>query len=137
MAAPKRIFGTGLKLKIGTTDFYDNTVEWTLESSPADSDLQTFADVANGGSNDWALKIKAVQSTDPSSLMMYLFDHAGEEAAYEVAPHGNATATATQPHFKGTGTLPDVSRIGGAAGKKAYEFEVEMALTGKPAKVTQ
>lgn len=133
----KRIKGTKLSLKIDNTEYNGDATSYEFTHEDADAGLVTFADAADGNTKDWMLTVGLVQSTDPSSLFMQIWDNAGRTGVpYVLAPHGNATPTAAQPHFKGTLTLPLPARLGGEAGTAEYDTEAEFRLDGKPQKVT-
>ena len=57
--------------------------------------------------------------------------------AYIYAPHGNATASATQPHFTGTVKIGPRPSLGGAAGSSnTYVFDTVWEIVTGPTKVT-
>jgi len=102
----------------------------------------SFADAAAGGGRDWKLLLTAVQ--DPGnvdSVWSLVWDTPGAEVPVIVRPYGNATASATQPHYSGTCvvSLPDGDMLGGEADRSTsarWTVELEWAFTAKPTKVT-
>lgn len=131
-----RIKGKGLVFKLATVDYSADVTNIVLESEEADADVTTFADAAAGGATDWYFRGEAVQSTDAASLWSYLWTSAGEQnVAFLYAPHGNAIASVTKPHYTGTVTLGRKPSIGGDA-DSTWTFEFEIKLDAEPAKVT-
>lgn len=129
-----RIRGRQLSLKLGSpaTDHWADTTAVTLENEEASSDTVTFEDAAHpGGARQEFLSITGIQSTDPTSLWSYLWDHAGEDVPFTYAPHGNATPSTAQPHFIGTATIGARPTIGGEAGREnTYTFETRWDVVG-------
>lgn len=120
------------------TSYADDLKKW--EQVPAkkdDSDL-TFAEAAAGLGVDWAFKGTALVSWDAGSLFTMLYDNAGADLAIKLGPKGNATATATSPHFTGTVTVTLPPGFGNEARTtpEGAEFEFELAWTAVPTKVT-
>lgn len=99
MAASTRIKATNIKFKIGATDYAcdANMVELTLDDAPGD--VQTFCEVRVGG--QWSLQLDGITSGEDTSLYRILWDNFGSEVAFSIAPNGNASATADQPHYEG------------------------------------
>ena len=126
-----RIKGKSLTLTIGGTDYAADATDIVLENEEADGDVTTFADAAAGGAVQWFFTMNAVQSTDAASLWRFLWDSTGDEVAYVFAPHGNATPSASQPHFTGNVTIGSKPAIGGTAGE-TFTFEVRLDCTGEP-----
>lgn len=135
MPGSARIKGVALTLKIGSpgTDYKCDVTACTITNEEADSDVETFCDAAEGGARDFKMNITGIQSTDATSLWSYVWDNTGETVAYTYAPHGNAVATAAQPHFIGTVVIGPAPEIGGEAGKgNTFTFETVWDCTGKP-----
>lgn len=134
MAGSTRIRGTKLALTLGTpgVDFWADLTKWELSNEEADSDVTTFADAAEGGAEQWKLKLSAIQSTQTASFWAFVWDHAGEEVAFTVAPHGNTSPSIEQPHFIGQVRIGRKPSIGGEAGTGAYTFDVEWEVIGEP-----
>jgi hypothetical protein len=121
--------GKGLSLTI-------NSIEYNLDAksvalSSEDKDVITFADIASGA-KQWFFTVTALFDAGTGSLWRYVWDNAGtEDVAFTFKPYGNATASATQPHFTGTltvGTKPDIS----GDANSTFEFEVRFDVDGEP-----
>lgn len=113
-------------------------ISYSIENEEADSDVVTFEDAAAGGSRQFFLRGTAIQSTDTASFWSYVWDNSGKpNVAYTIAPHGNTTPSATQPHFVGTLTVGPKPTIGGEAStspSSAFTFEFEFQINGTPTK---
>jgi hypothetical protein len=113
----------------------------TITSKEAKSDFVSFADAAAGGSREYGLKLKFIQDAESTSLWNQVWSAAGTDVAVVVRPYGNATASATEPHFHGTVTISEPSGdfLGGDADPSTsarFVTEVEWIFTAKPTKVT-
>lgn len=135
MAGSTRIKGTKLQLKIDATDYWADVTSVTLENEEADGDVTTFEDASLGGAVTYFLNITAIQSTATASFWRMVWENTGDEVAFIYAPHGNATASATEPHFTGTVKIGSKPFIGGEAGT-TYTFETRMDIIGVPTMVT-
>lgn len=100
MAASTRIKAQNIKFKIGTTDYACDATSVMLELGDAPGDVQTFCETRVGG--EWALTLEGITSGDASSLYQVLWANFGSTATFTIAPNGNATASADQPHYEGT-----------------------------------
>lgn len=129
-----RIKGTKLALTLGSpgTDYWADISSYLLDNEEADSDVTTFADAAEGGARQFRLTGSAIQSTDTASFWRYVWENTGEDVAFTLAPHGNATATEAQPHFVGTVTIGPKPAIGGEAGTGSFTFDFEWDVVGEP-----
>ncbi|GAA2082192.1 hypothetical protein GCM10009840_17860 [Pseudolysinimonas kribbensis] len=129
-----RIKGTKLKLTIGTpgVDYWGDLSSWKISNDDADKDVTTFEDAAAGGSKQFKLTGTAIQSTASGSFWRYVWENTGVDAAFTIAPHGNETATADQPHVIGTLTIGAKPDLGGDAGNGAYTFDFEFLVVGTP-----
>lgn len=129
-----RVKGAALILDIAGTEYQVDITTWKINNAEKSADVTTFGDVAAGDDLDFFLSGTATQSTATASFWRYIWDNAGaENVAYTVAPHGNAVATADQPHFTGTLTIGDEPEIGVDAGKDNNgTFDFEWKLDGKP-----
>jgi len=130
-----RIKGKSLSLKVDSTEYMADVSEVTLQNEEADGDVTTFADAAAGGAVQWFFEGSAVQSTDTTSFWSYLWDNTGEEVTYVFAPHGNATASSTQPHFTGSVKVGSKPPVGGTA-NETFTFDFRLDCTAEPTKVT-
>jgi hypothetical protein len=135
-------------MTIDGVEYFADLSSVELQSEPAASDAETFADVGQGGRPDYFFTVSGVQSTDTTSFWMAMWNNAGEEVEYMYAPHGNTTATEQQPHFRSldeTSPTPVVVStvripmrgsfvIGGQASSDGtFSFEgVRMDIIGEP-----
>jgi len=129
MATSTRIKATNISFKIGATEYScdANLVELTLNDAPGD--VQTFCEVRTGG--EWKLQLDGVTSGDATSLYRILWANFGTEVAFTIAPSGNATATASQPHYTGTvifDQLPPLSLNSGDVVKFSVTLSVKNAV---------
>ena len=137
MTANVRIKGVALTLKLGATDYKTDVTACEIDNVEADGDVTTFEDAAGAGARKWLMKLSAIQSTDTASLWSYIWTASGTTVAYVYAPHGNAVASAAQPHFTGNVKIGPKPKIGGAAGaSNTYVFDAEWECTGEPTRVT-
>ena len=100
MAASTRIKAQNIKFLIADVEYAcDATmVELTLGDAPGD--VQTFCEQRVGG--EWSLGLEGITSGDATSLYRVLWNNFGTTAAFEIAPNGNASASASEPHYTGT-----------------------------------
>lgn len=139
MASSTRIKGVALTLKLGAvpTDYKADVTKCTITNEEADSGVVTFEDAASGGARKYLLNISAIQSTDADSLWSYIWTNSGTKVAFVFAPHGNATATADQPHFTGSVWIGPKPEIGGEAGQgNTYVFDTQWEIEGTPTLVS-
>lgn len=130
-----------LQLSIAGTDYSAQISKAVITSNEADSDFVTFADTAAGGSREYRLEFTGVQDLATTTLWDRVWTSAGTTVAYILKPYGNATASATQPHYSGNLVItePDGDFIGGEADSSVsakMTFECSWVLTAKPTKVT-
>lgn len=135
-----RIKANALKLTIDSVDYWADLSSVTMQSEDAASDVTTFADAATGNSRDWYFTVSGIQSTASTSFWMAMWDNPGDEVAFIYAPHGNASASSTQPHFTGTVRLPARGSFvlgGEASADGTFSFDgVRMDIIGEPVKDT-
>ena len=100
MAASTRIKAQNIIFKIDATDYAcdANMIELSLGDAPGD--VQTFCETRVGG--EWALQLDGITSGEATSLYRVLWDNFGTEVAFVIAPNGNASPSADQPHYEGT-----------------------------------
>ena len=133
--ARTRIKGKGLVFEFDGEPFECDLISATLLREAADTAtadaVTTFCDASTTtDGNVWKLSVEAVQSTDDGattadkSLHTLVWDAAvsGGELDFTFQPHGNAVATATQPHYTGTATIDAGAfpEVGGSAGNDAF-----------------
>lgn len=132
-----RIYGNKLGFTINGIDFWADMASVELSPGDKDDNILTFADAAIGATSAWTLKGKAIQSTDSGSLWDFIWENAGKIINFIVAPHGNKTATAAQPHFTGKvkiGKRPPISVEAGD--DKGATFDFEWQVVGDVEKTT-
>jgi hypothetical protein len=126
MAASNRIKAQNILFKIGSTEYAcDATmVDLVLEDAPGD--VQTFCEQRVGG--QWALTLEGITSGDAASLYRVLWSSFGTTGVFTIAPNGNATASATEPHYTGTvkfNQLPPLSLVTNETVKFSVTLEVD------------
>lgn len=100
MAASTRIKAHNIIFNIGATDYACDATMVDLALQDAPGDVQTFCEQRVGG--EWALTLEGIVSGDATSLYRVLWDNFGTTGTFSVAPNGNATASASEPHYEGT-----------------------------------
>ena len=100
MAASTRIKAHNIIFNIGATDYACDATMVDLVLQDAPGDVQTFCEQRVGG--EWALTLEGITSGDATSLYRVLWENFGTTAGFTIAPNGNATATAAEPHYEGT-----------------------------------
>lgn len=124
--------GKSLSLTINSIEYNMDCTSIEFVSEDADQDDITFAEVGGPGEKDWFMDVTAIQEFATGSLWRYVWDNAGEEAiAFVAKPYGNAVASATQPHFSGTLTIPAAPNFGGEA-DATFTYEVRFELDAQP-----
>ena len=127
--------GKSLSIMVGTKEYNMDLTSVILQNEEADDDATTFADLALGGSVQWFFEMEAVADYSEDSLWSFLWAEAGAtEVAFLFKPYGNASATASQPHFSGTLNVGSKPPIGGAAGE-VFTFEARLDVNAAPLKV--
>jgi hypothetical protein len=129
MAASTRIKAQNILFKIGSTEYAcDATmVDLVLEDAPGD--VQTFCEQRVGG--QWALTLEGITSGDAASLYRVLWSSFGTTGVFTIAPNGNATASATEPHYTGTvkfNQLPPLSLVTNETVKFSVTLEVDNSV---------
>lgn len=106
-----------MQITVDSTDYTAQCSAVTVESAESDSDFTSFADAAGGGARDYVLNFTAVQDAETGSMWDEIYTNTGDEVDVVLKPYGNASATATQPHFTVTATItePDGVILGGEA----------------------
>lgn len=102
-----RIFANKLKLTVGGVDYWADLSSVVLASEPASTDQTTFAEAAAGGAVDWYITVSGIVSLDANSFWRTMWNNAGDEVLFEIAPFGNDGApTSTEPVFSGSCRVP-------------------------------
>lgn len=133
--------GRTLKISVDSTDYETQVFAATVEADDAESDNVTFAEAAAGGGRQYLLKITLTQDMAASTLWSEIWDNAGSDVEVLMKPYGNATASASQPHFTMTATIKEPNGVlfGGeadASPTNRWQTEVEWVLAAKPTRVT-
>lgn len=130
-----------LKVTVDGDEFTAQVSKCLIRSAATESDFVTFADAAAGGGRDYFLDVKAVQDAETGTFWDIVWSQLGAELEVVVMPYGNATPSATEPHFEGTIVVrePDGDLVGGEANRSTsarQTIEVSFPFTEKPTKVT-
>lgn len=126
--------GNSLSLMFDTTEVNLEATSVVLQNEDADGDNVTFAELAAGNAVQWFFEITATSDYGSSSFWSYLWENAGSDVTFTFKPYGNATASATQPHFTGTVTIAKKPPVGGQAGE-VFTFDMRLDLVGEPTRV--
>ena len=115
-----------------------STVE--IRSAESDSDFVSFADAAAGGGRTYTLALTMTQDAAAGSLWSRVWSELGTTVDIVARPYGNATPTATEPHFEGSVIIsePDGALLGGeadASPSNRFTVEVEWEFVAKPTRV--
>ncbi len=145
MGGPTRIKGDALKLTIDGVDRWTECTAVTIDQSDdgIEDDVFCFELPIHDLYRGWHMDVTAVQSTAEGSLWRLLFEHDVPDirdpwVPYVYAPHGNETPTGDKPHFTGQLILPQVTLLGGQAGRDTeYVFSVTLPLDRKPRMLTE
>jgi hypothetical protein len=129
MAASTRIKAQNIAFKIGTEDYACDATSVNLELGDAPGDVRTFCEVSVG--KQWTLTLEGITSGAADSLYRILWDNYGTEVAFTIAPHGNASPTTSQPHYKGTvifSELPPLALTAGETATFSVALEVDNSV---------
>lgn len=100
MATSTRIKATDIKFLIGETEYACDATNVELVAQDAPGDVQTFCEQTVG--KEWVLNLTGITSGDDTSLYRVLWANFGSTAVFTIAPNGNSTASADEPHYTGT-----------------------------------
>lgn len=125
MAASTRIKAQNIKFKIGSTDYACDANSVVLELGDAPGDVQTFCEVRTGG--EWMLTLNGITSGDDTSLYQVLWANFGSTATFTIAPNGNATASADQPHYEGTVVFDQLPPLN-LTSNEVSQFSVQLTV---------
>lgn len=135
-ATSTRIKANALKFTIDGDDYWADFSAVSFQSEEAASDVNTFYDASLGGRRDFYFTVSGVQSTETTSLWVAMWNAAGDEVAFVYAPHGNASASSSQPHITGTLRIPAKGSFmlgGEASADGTFSFDgVRMDVVGEP-----
>ena len=124
-----RLKGKSIVFKVGSTDYAGSVKNVVFSSAVGEMGFGDYSD-----SLDYTCAVTGFQDFAAASLWTSLFTTPGATLALVFAPHGNATPSATQPHFTATGYAETVPDMGGAAGEY-FTYDLTIKLDGKPVKV--
>ena len=124
-----RIKGKSIIFEVDGTEYSGSVSNVTFSSAVGTLGFGNYED-----SLDFTCAVTGFQDVQAVSLWSELFDNPGATVDITYAPHGNATATSTQPHFTATGYAETVPALGGAAGEY-FVYDINFILTGKPVRV--
>lgn len=141
--ARNRIRGNSLSFNFAGVAYECDLTSAVLVREAADNNtadgVLTFCDVANASDgNVWKLNVTAVQSTDSGSgsakslhTLVWETASAGGDIAFLFKPNGNATATASQPHYSGSVTVTKGAypEIGGDAGNDSFTWDYSFTVS--------
>jgi len=125
-----RINGKSIVFEVDGTEYSGAVSNVTFSSEVGTLGFGAYED-----SLDFTCAVTGFQDVQAVSLWSELFDNPGQTVTITYAPHGNATATSTQPHFTATGYAETVPDLGGSAGEY-FVYDINFILTGKPTRVT-
>lgn len=112
-----------------------------FHSAEADVEFVSFEEARQGGARTYTAQLTMTQDHATGTLWREIWDNAGETLSGIYQPYGNATASASQPHYAFTATIsePDGLLMGGEATtstRAVASIEVEWELAGKPTPIT-
>jgi hypothetical protein len=125
MAASTRIKAQNIKFKIAGTDYACDANSVVLELGDAPGDVQTFCEVRVGG--EWSLTLAGVTSGEPTSLYQVLWNSFGSTATFVIAPNGNTTPSADEPHYEGTVVFDQLPPLN-LTSNEVVQFEVTLTV---------
>jgi hypothetical protein len=125
MAASTRIKAQNILFKIAGTDYACDANSVVLELGDAPGDVQTFCETRVGG--EWTLTLAGITSGDEDSLYQVLWTNFGSTATFIIAPNGNASASADQPHYEGTVVFDQLPPLN-LTSNEVVQFEVALTV---------
>lgn len=132
--AANKYKGKSLSITVNAVEYNMDLTSIVLQNEEADDDATTFADLATGGAIQWYFEIEAVSDYSEDSLWSFLWTSAGDsDVPFVFKPYGNATPTASQPHFTGTFNVGSKPAVGGTA-NEVFTFEARLDVNGEPVK---
>lgn len=135
MPTSTRIKGRNLVLTLDGNDYAVDASSVVLTNEDADGEVRTFNDITPP--KQWFFEIDGIQSTDTSSLWDFLWDNDNSAVNFVFKPHGNTTATASQPHFTGTCEIKGKPPIGGQADQTfVFSTRLDLLIGTEPTRVT-
>lgn len=134
MPDPVRIDGAKLTLTVGTVELNLNATSARLSNEEKSAAVLTFADALAGLNRQYFILVTSIQSTSVGSFWRLVWDNVpGTLLSFTLRPHGNAVATAEQPHFTVQVKLGPKPDLGGEAGIQVTQtFETRLEVEGVP-----
>lgn len=124
-----RIKGKSIIFEVDGTEYAGGVSNVVFSSAVGTLGFGNYED-----SLDFTCAVTGFQDTAAASLHSELWANPGATVDITFAPHGNATASVSQPHFTATGYAETVPNLGGAAGE-FFVYDINFILTGKPVRV--
>jgi hypothetical protein len=124
-----RIKGKSIIFEVDNVEYSGSVSNVTFSSAVGTLGFGNYED-----SLDFTCAVTGFQDTAAAALHTELWNNPGATVDITFAPHGNATATVSQPHFTATGYAETVPALGGAAGEY-FVYDINFILTGKPVRV--
>jgi len=124
-----RIKGKSIVFEVDGTEYAGQTSNVTFSSAVGTLGFGDYTD-----SLDFTCAVTGFQDTAAASLHSELWANPGATVTLTFAPHGNATPSASEPHFTATGYAETVPDLGGAAGE-FFVYDITFILDGKPTRV--
>ena len=124
-----RLKGKTIIFKVDNTDYAGSVSNVTFDSAVGTLGFGDYTD-----SLDYTATVTGFQDFAAAGLWTKLFANPGASLSLTFAPHGNVTATTSQPHFTATGYAETLPTIGGAAGEY-FTYDLNIILDGKPTRV--
>lgn len=125
-----RLKGKSIVFKVDGTEFAGSVKNVVFTSEVGELGFGAYED-----SLEFKATVEGFQDYAAASLWSELFDNPGVSLDLTFAPHGNATASVSEPHFTASGYAEKVPDLGGAAGEY-FTYDVTIILDGKPVRVT-
>ncbi len=129
MAASTRIKAQNIKFLIGATEYACDATMVDLVLGDAPGDVQTFCEQRVGG--EWSLTLEGITSGDATSLYRVLWANFGTTGEFTIAPNGNETASASQPHYTGTARFNELPPMSLTSNETAT-FSVTLEVVNTP-----
>jgi len=125
-----RIKGKSIIFEVDSTEYAGSVSNVTFSSAVGTLGFGDYVD-----SLEFTCAVTGFQDTAAASLHTELWTNPGATVDITFAPHGNAVATVSQPHFTAEGYAETIPNLGGAAGEY-FVYDINFILTGKPVRVT-
>ena len=125
-----RIKGKSIVFEVDGTEYAGGVSNVVFSSAVKTLGFGNYED-----SLEFTCSVTGFQDTAAASFHSWLWANPGQTVDITFAPHGNATPSASQPHFTATGYAETVPNLGGAAGE-FFTFDIKFMLDAKPTRVT-